>query len=222
MVKVLNPMNSADARGQWSGAVFSKNRTSQYARGNVSPVQPRSVSQTERRYSFQYLNRLFLNLSSAALTAWSDFADNWTVTNVFGNQSKISAINWFAKFSSRQLTAHGVYVSTPPLSPNADYFAGFSISQSGSGDIIMHMSTVPTSTQSVWVRWSGAVPLSRNFRAKSMKQRTILLSGATSPTTLLSTGELSNSTRRQFEVFGVDTSGRSSTPQRFNVDVSGI
>lgn len=222
MVKLLNPMNSADARGQFSGSVFAKNRTSQYARGNVSPVQPRTPSQTNRRYNFQYLNRLFLNLSAASLQLWEDFSDSWTVTNVFGNQVKLSAINWFARFSSRQLAAHGVYVSTPPLSPNATYFGGFSVSQSGSGDIILHMSTVPTSTQSVWTRWSGAVPISRNFRAKSMRQRTILLSGATSPTTLLSTGELSNGSRRQFEIFGVDEFGRSSTPVTFNVDVTGI
>jgi hypothetical protein len=166
------------------------------------------------------MNRVFLDITIAQQDSWQDFANTWTVTDVFGQQRKLAAINWFVALNTRLATIGTTPGLTPPLNPNSIFNPTISISQSGGagGDIIMGMSVSISADQAVWVQWSGNIPKSRNFLSGSVRQRVIFTQGDGSPQTLIDGADLiADTSVRQFTAFAVDENGRSTPTVRQNV-----
>ena len=220
MAKCKDPFGAREARGSVGGITASRNSMGQILRCKASPVQPRSSSQQERRYTFQKLNRAFQDLSSAQIQSWIDVASSWPVTDVFGDSIHITGMNWYIALNSR-LDAIGVSLhNTPPLNPNCSFNPHISIYQRLSlvGDIMCKLDVSIPAKHAVWLQWSDNLPKTSQFAKKSLRQRQILKTQGTDAVKLIDYDDLSpDDSLRQFTAFAVDDHGRATPPLRFTV-----
>lgn len=222
MAKVKNPFLSVDARGSVNGMTASRSRSGQIMKAKSSPVQPRTQSQQSRRYTFARLNRQFQSLTDEQIQAWNDFASNWTVTDKFGDAIKITGLNWFEALNSRLDAIKVSLQSTPPLNPNSTFNAYVSIFQdtASTGNIYYRFTGTVSlpGNWAVWLGYSSNLPLTSQFKKKSLKLREIITTPSFSNVTLISHSDLSyGDSLRQFEWFGVDDNGRATPRQRVTI-----
>lgn len=222
MAKVKNPFLSVDARGSVAGMTASQSRSGKIMKAKALPVQPRSQSQQSRRYKFANINRNFQDMTVAQISSWNDFAANWTVTDSFGDAIHITGLNWFEALNSRRLLLGISVAYTPPLNPNTDFNAYISIYQDAvSTGNIFYKFTGNVSLPGNWgvlMSYSSNLPLSSQFKKKSLKLRSVINSYIATQVTLISHSLLSyDNSLVQFEWQGVDGYGRATPVQRVTV-----
>lgn len=103
-----------DGRGKIGGHVVSKNRSGSYIRTKVTPVNPRTSSQTLIRTSFGTFSQLFRTLTAAQVAAWNAAVDLWKTTNIFGDSVKPSGFNLFVRLNQNISIAGAGTISNPP------------------------------------------------------------------------------------------------------------
>jgi len=220
MALVINPFQSGQASGKVGSLVAGRNRTGAYIRQNAKPVQPRTPTQTLVRYDFTRVSDAFLNLSTARIDAWNDFADNYTIPNRLGQSTTNSGRNWFIAFTSRLFRLGVSQVLDPPLSPEPSYLPFVSIAQTdAAGPINLGVGTSGTANQSIWVYGTNNLLRSRRFKAGSMRLLSIYQALTLSVNvSIVSASALSfGDSSRQFETRSVDEFGRATAPLRFTV-----
>lgn len=104
----------SDARGKIAGGVASKNRSGNYFRSKVSPVNPKTASQMAVRSRFGSLAQAFRALTVAQIALWNDAVQFWAKTNIFGDTVKPSGLNLFVQLNSNILSVGGTMLNTPP------------------------------------------------------------------------------------------------------------
>ena len=85
MAKIKFGLVVTDARNKLGGHVFSKNRAGAYLRTLVTPVNPRSSTQTSVRALFGQISKAWSELTEAQRNAWRSAVDSWKRTDVFGD-----------------------------------------------------------------------------------------------------------------------------------------
>lgn len=85
MAKIKFGLVVTDARNKLGGHVFSKNRAGAYLRTLVTPVNPRSTTQTSVRALFGQISKAWSELTEAQRNAWRSAVDSWKRTDVFGD-----------------------------------------------------------------------------------------------------------------------------------------
>ena len=85
MAKIKFGLVVTDARNKLGGHVFSKNRAGAYLRTLVTPVNPRSVTQTSVRALFGQISQAWSELTEEQRNAWRSAVDSWKRTDVFGD-----------------------------------------------------------------------------------------------------------------------------------------
>lgn len=85
MAKVKFGLVVTDARNKLGGHVFSKNRAGAYLRTLVTPVNPRSSTQTSVRALFGQISKAWSELTETQRNAWRSAVDSWKRTDVFGD-----------------------------------------------------------------------------------------------------------------------------------------
>lgn len=85
MAKIKFGLVVTDARNKLGGHVFSKNRAGAYLRTLVTPVNPRSSTQTNVRALFGQISKAWSELTEAQRNAWRSAVDSWKRTDVFGD-----------------------------------------------------------------------------------------------------------------------------------------
>lgn len=222
MAKCKNPFLSVDARGSVAGMVASRSRSGQIMKAKSSPVQPRSQAQQSRRYTFAKLNRNFQDLTVAQVAEWNDFAATWTVPDSFGDAIKLTGLNWFEALNARLDAIKVTLLDVPPLNPNTNFNAYVSIFQDtvSSGNIYYRFTGTVSlpGNWSVWMGYSSNLPITSQFKKKSLRLREIITTASFSQVTLIGAGSLDyDASLRQFEWFGVDDYGRSTPTQRVTI-----
>lgn len=220
MALVKNPFMSGQASGKVGSMVAARNRTGPYIRQNGKPVQPRTSTQQSVRYTFIKLSNGFLNLTNSQQDQWEDFANNYTVPNRLGDAVNLTAINWYIALNSRLDRINEGPLTTPPLNPEASFTPYVSIAQTAAGNpITIGIGTTGTATQAVWVYGTNALLKSRNFKAGSMRLLSIFtgLSQAVDKTLIAALDLTMDGPKYQFEAIAVDSSGRATSPLRFDV-----
>lgn len=216
MALVVDPFNSGQASGKVGSQVASRNASGAIMRRNAKPVNPKSPTQTQRRYEFTQVGNLFLSLSTARVDSWNQFGANNSVPNRLGISVFNSGINWFKALNSRLLSAGVSIILDPPLSPNPSFLPNVSIAQTGGGNVLFGSDITIPVRGAIWVNGSGNLTTSRRFRANGTRNVTIYATN-TMPLnfTLTSAADLSlNDSSRQYEWFAVDEFGRSTAPVR--------
>jgi len=221
MAVVQQPFGAVQASGSVAGMTALITRSGQILRQRRRPVQPRTSSVQDVRYNFASFNRMFQSLTAEEIQAWNDFGATWTIPGKLGSNIKVTGLNWFINFSVR-LQKIGVTPPTaPPLNPNSDYFPELSVALTGSpASINLTISPLPTGDETIWVYYTGFLPLSSRFQKGSIRLRQIITSSATSPVTLIAAADIPNENCRvQFKFVAVDGSGRATPPLNQYVDI---
>lgn len=83
------------ASGAAGALVASRARGTQYVRARTVPVNPRTSFQQIVRNAVKTLTTLWQNVSEEQRGQWANYAANVTVTNVLGDATTLSGVNWF-------------------------------------------------------------------------------------------------------------------------------
>lgn len=94
-MKWRGPMGGGSASGKVGALVASRSRSTQYLRSRTTPVNPRTVFQGVIRNALKYVSQLWSTLTEAQIGGWENYASNVTRTNVLGDATNISPVNWF-------------------------------------------------------------------------------------------------------------------------------
>lgn len=104
----------SDARGKIGGSVASKNRSGNYFRSKVSPVNPQTTAQTNVRSRFGALAQQFRGLTVAQIAQWNDAVSSWASSNIFGDSIKPTGLNLYVQLNSNIINAGGTPLLVPP------------------------------------------------------------------------------------------------------------
>lgn len=104
-----------DVRGSQNGLTFSRNKGGAYVRAKVSPVQPRTAAQLTVRGNLSQSAKDW----SGALTvlernSWAGFAASNTRTNVFGDTTHLSGLQWFVGLNQVLKQIGATTITAPP------------------------------------------------------------------------------------------------------------
>lgn len=219
MALVIDPFGSGQASGKVGSVVAARNGAGAYLRRNAKPVNPKSPTQTARRYSFTQVGNLFLNLSTARVDAWNTFGATWSVPNRLGVNIFNSGIAWFKSFNSRLLAAGVSIILDPPLNPQGSFLPNVSVAQTGGGAILFGADITMAARQFLWFNGSGNLTTSRRFLSNGTRLITTY-NAVTKPIdiTLVAAAALSlGDSSRQVTMRAVDEYGRSTEPVRYTI-----
>ena len=106
-----------DMRGSIGGQVFSRNRSANYIRARITPVNPRSPRQNVIRAAIASLAQDWSNtLTQLQRDEWEVYADAIVRQNKLGAQIKLTGFNMFIRSNSIRLqNALTVIVSGPSI-----------------------------------------------------------------------------------------------------------
>lgn len=103
-----------NGRGKLGGHVFSKNRGGNYVRTNQTPTNPRTVFQQSGRGVFTQLTQNWSSISDAERTSWNNAVENFTKTDVFGDQRKLSGKSLYVSLNKERLLMGDTIINTAP------------------------------------------------------------------------------------------------------------
>lgn len=115
MAKILFTAIVADVRGKIAGTVFSKNRYGAYARTKVTPSNPKTLAQVQRRSLLAQFAQAWRGLTDIQRSSWNGAVDQYIGTNVFGNSKRMTGSALFSKLNLNIATASGAQISVPPI-----------------------------------------------------------------------------------------------------------
>lgn len=142
-------IHASDARGKIAGGVFSKNRSGNYLRAKVTPVNPSTSFQSVARAALTALSQAWRSLSASARTSWNNAVQNFPRTNIFGDQVLPTGKNLYTALN-RNLQLVGVAnISTPPAPTAVESVNTLSaVADESSNNLVLTFSpgTVPADT----------------------------------------------------------------------------
>lgn len=140
MAKVLNPLNSVEARGKMNGLIYNSWRGISYVKAFKSPVNPKSELQQNIRSLLATLSQKWQTLTPAQRLAWRAYADTYPVLDWTGNPKRLTGLNWYLKCNI-QLQRHAIATTgTPPTTPAPAAQTGFAMANNA-GDLELTWTT---------------------------------------------------------------------------------
>lgn len=123
-------------RGKIGGQVASKNRSGSYMRNKVTPVNPRSASQTTVRNRLTNFSQAWRGLSEAQRAAWNAAVGDFSKTNIFGDSVQPTGFNLYQRLNNNLIRIGEAAINTPPA-PAAitDIIIGALSAAAGAGTI---------------------------------------------------------------------------------------
>lgn len=224
MAKIKNPLNSVQASGTAGGVTYARNHYGQYARTWFSPVQPNTASQLSWRAAMAQANTWYQDpvaVFPVSITRWQQFAQNYTWTNQFGKQVRLSAKEWFIKHNIWKAISGGTILPNPPLSPSLNYFPEITIFWDTAG-IFIEVFPAPVLEQFVYVRKAGPVSHTRNFCPNEISFAGMVTLASGSPILLVPAIDIDTNPHNWFFIVRIlDHFARSSNKIYFKVFTEG-
>lgn len=141
-----------DGRGKLGGHVLSKNRSGNYMRTKVTPVNPQTTFQQAQRSSLATLSSGWSGLTDAQRVAWNAAVGDFQSTDIFGDLKTPTGKNLYTGLNRNLFNAGEALISDPPIPAS---IAGINITSASYGiglgtfDIITTGGAVGTFVQ-VW------------------------------------------------------------------------
>lgn len=152
MAKIKFGLVVTDARNKLGGHVFSKNRAGAYLRTLVTPVNPRSSTQTNVRALFGQISKAWSELTEAQRNAWRSAVDSWKRTDVFGDLKRPDGKALHQRLNQQAQVVGYPKIVTPaePSEVASAIAASAEIDVTNTGARVLPMSTSPDSTVQVF------------------------------------------------------------------------
>lgn len=115
MAKVKFSALISEMRNKLNGSVFSRNRGGSYLRNKVTPLNPQTAAQTLSRGRIGQLAQAWKGLSQAARDAWNGVVENFTSTDVFGDEKVPSGFNLYVGLNKNLLDCNIARIDTAPV-----------------------------------------------------------------------------------------------------------
>lgn len=104
-----------DGRGKINGHVASKNHAGDFLRTKVTPLNPRTASQTLVRSYIASLSAAWRGLTAAQRTAWNSAVSGYAKTDVFGDKKNPTGFNLYMGLNKNLKDVSQSTISTPAL-----------------------------------------------------------------------------------------------------------
>jgi len=116
----------ADSRGSIDGVTYSRNRFGAYARNRVSPVNPRTIFQTQVRETLNALSVFWRTLTEAQRAAWTALGAQIIKTDSLGIAYDLTGLQAFIEINGIRAAIGQALTSDAPaldLIPGIDTFS---------------------------------------------------------------------------------------------------
>jgi len=103
-----------DGRGKLGGHVLAKNRSGNYMRTKVTPVNPQSTYQQAQRAALGTLSSGWSGLTASQRSAWDAAVDDFQKTDIFGDLKSPTGKNLYTGLNRNLLNAAQTVLVSPP------------------------------------------------------------------------------------------------------------
>lgn len=103
-----------DGRGKLGGHVLAKNRSGNYMRTKVTPVNPQTVYQQAARSSLGSLSSSWSGLDQSQRDAWDGAVSDFQKTDIFGDLKTPTGKNLYTGLNRNLLEVGSAIIDTPP------------------------------------------------------------------------------------------------------------
>lgn len=167
-----------DGRGKLGGHVLAKNRSGNYMRTKVTPVNPQTTFQQAQRAALGTLSSGWSGLSTAARTAWNIAVTGFQKTDIFGDLKNPTGKNLYTGLNRNLLNAAQAVLTLPPSPAAIPNLSISSATFSIAGDTFAIV-TAGTATGSFVQLWATP-PLSAgtSFVKNRLRQVEVVAGGA--------------------------------------------
>lgn len=114
MARVLFGDIVVDMRNKSGGHVYAKNRSGNYKRTKVTPVNPQTTAQQAQRQLFGSYSAGWRGLTAAQRLSWINAAPSFPVTNIFGQSMTLTGANLYVAFNKNLINAGGAAITSAP------------------------------------------------------------------------------------------------------------
>jgi len=174
-----------DGRGKIGGHVMSKNRGGAYMRTKVTPVNPRTASQSLVRGRFGDLSTAWRGLTQAQRDSWNGIVAQYSRTDIFGDLKNPSGLALYQRLNNN-LAKIGVAAIASPLAPAAvpTVVAGVLTATTGVQLLSLALSGAVPAGVKVVVRATAPMSAGKNFVKSEFRQIGIFNAAQASPLVL--------------------------------------
>lgn len=103
-----------DGRGKLGGHVLAKNRSGNYMRTKVTPVNPQTSYQQAQRSALGTLSSGWSGLTSSQRAAWDAAVGDFQKTDIFGDLKSPTGKNLYTGLNRNLLNAGQATITSPP------------------------------------------------------------------------------------------------------------
>jgi hypothetical protein len=161
MAKIKYSALVSGMRGKLNGSVMSSNRSGDYIRNKVTPTNPQTASQVQKRSYMTLFSQAWRALSEAQRQAWQGAVSSWSTTDVFGDVKNPTGSTLFTKLNIRLANVDQGPIDVPPLQEGVDLLALDSVTVDATTSEIELTSfpgTVPTNANLIIEATPGMSP----------------------------------------------------------------
>ena len=135
----------SEGRGSIGGTTFSRNKGGAYARQRVTPVNPQSAAQQAQRGRVSELAGLWgATLTQTQRDGWKVFAENFPITDVFGDSLQLSGAQAYTRINSRLLAGGLTRIDSAPADQAVtDLTSASVVAETAGGTIVVTFAPTP-------------------------------------------------------------------------------
>lgn len=126
-----------DGSGKIGGQVASKNKSGNYLRTKVTPINRKTDAQMAVRSQLSYLSKAWAGLSEANRGSFNGAVGAYQKTNIFGDLKSPSGFNLFVKLNSVALAVGTALLTTCPAPASTGSVGAFTIVADNSSNTLV-------------------------------------------------------------------------------------
>lgn len=183
MAKILTTAIVADIRNKLNGSVFSKNRYGSYVRTKVTPVNPQTEAQQDARNLLSTFSQAWRGLTEAQRQGWIDAAQNYPITDIYGNQKILSGNALFVRLNTNLALVGVAQISDAPSPVALPALTTLSVAADDSANtVIVTFAPTPVAADfALVIMATGNVTPGKNFVKNLYRTVTFVDAAGTSP-----------------------------------------
>jgi len=197
----------SEIRGKIAATVFTKNKAGASIRNRVTPINRRSVGQTEQRQSLASLSAQWRGLTEAQRLSWNNSGASFPQTDNLGQTIFLTGAQLFIRCNANLILTGNVQITSAPTPTSFDVLSFTAIAADASSGVVSltFTPTVPAGFEMV-VRATAPVSPGKSFiPGSAFRFIKAIAPAATSPQVLTAEyeavfGSLTNSTDQKIFV----------------------
>lgn len=117
MAKVLNPLNSSEARGRVGALVYNTWRGIRTVKSHTPPEHQDDPLRQAHKAIVQAAGQRWATISAAQRAAWNAYAQTHFDLDWTGAPKRIAGYHWYVRCQTRLIQADWAYSDWPPTAP---------------------------------------------------------------------------------------------------------